>query len=307
MLPLHGSTTEIPEPADLGALWLPLEIVPAVAVGLAAAIYLFGVWRLRQRGDHWPVGRTLAFVLGGLGSIFVATQGPLAALDTTLLWTHMVQHMILTMISPIFLGLGAPITLALRTLPGRPRHWLLWFLQSGYAKLITFPLFAGFIYILNPWILYFTGYYEATLTNDLLHNFNHFHFLMVGVVWFWSLVGIDPMPRMSYPLRLLAVFITLPFHAFLGVTLMGSETLIAGGYYETLVRNWGPSIAEDQQLAGGLLWVAGDVMGVLLFVVLMVQWARASDREAKRVDRDLDRQEALAAAKAPAEPTEAEG
>ena len=296
MLPLHGVSNEIPAPTDLWALWWPFEWVPAAGIAIGIGVYLWGVSRLRQRGDQWPVSRTLAWVLGGMGSVFLATQGPLAALDTTLLWTHMVQHMILTMISPVFLALGAPITLALRALPSRPRGWLVWLLHSTYAKVITFPLVAGFIYILNPWVLYFTGYYEATLTNDLLHNFNHLHFLVVGCVWFWSLIGIDPMPRMGYPLRMLAVFITLPFHAFLGVTLMGSQTLIAGGYYQTLVRNRGPSIEDDQQLAGGLLWMAGDVVGLLLFVVLMVQWARASDREAKRVDRDLDRREAAAQA-----------
>ena len=302
MLPLHSVSNEIPEPYDLGALWFPLEWVPAAAVAVTAALYVWGVVKLVRRGDAWHWGRTASFLIGGLGSIFVATQGPLARLDTTLLWTHMVQHMILTMVAPIFLGLGAPITLALRTLPQPLRRALLWFLNSRYAKIVASPLFAGFVYILNPWVLYFTPYYQATLTNDLLHNFNHFHFLVVGCVWFWSLVGIDPMPRMGYPFRLLAVFVTLPFHAFLGVTIMDSQTLIASGYYETLVRSWGPSIAEDQQLAGGLLWTAGDVVGVLLFVVLMMQWAKASAREAKRIDRELDRQDAEAARLA-AEPT----
>lgn len=104
------------------------------------------------------------------------------------------------------------------------------------------------------------------------------------------------MPRMGYPLRLITTFITLPFHAFLGVTMMSSENLIAEAHYESLIRNWGPTIAEDQQIAGGFLWVAGDLVGLLLFVVLLVQWSRASSREAVRIDRDLDRQEAAAAA-----------
>ncbi len=106
------------------------------------------------------------------------------------------------------------------------------------------------------------------------------------------------MPRMGYPLRLITTFITLPFHAFLGVTMMNSENLIAQGYYESLARTWGPSIAEDQEIAGGLLWVAGDLVGLMFFVVLLIQWSKASGREAIRLDRDLDRRDAEIAAQA---------
>lgn len=292
MLPLHGPNNEIPAPTDLAALWFPFETLPLVGVLLGIAVYLFGVWRLHHRGDRWPIGRTISWVFGGMGTIFISTQGPLAALDTVLLWTHMVQHMLLSMIAPVFLALGAPVTLALRTFPTRPRAWLLALLHSRFAKFMTFPVIAGLIYVLNPWILYYTDFYEITLRDDFWHNFNHLHFLIVGSIWVWALIGIDPMPRMGYPLRLITTFVTLPFHAFLGVTMMSAENLIARGYYETLVRNWGPSVVEDQQIAGGLLWMAGDFVGLIFFVVLIVQWSKSSDREAARIDRDLDRQEA---------------
>jgi len=294
MISMHSGSNEIAQPNSLWDYWLPLEWLPALGVFLTAALYLFGVWRLHQRGDHWPVGRTLSFVVGGMGSVFLVTQGPLAALDTVLIWTHMVQHMILTMIAPVFLAMGGPVTLALRTLPLRWKNLVQRLLHSRYAKIVTSPLFAGIVFIANPWILYFSGLYKLTLTTPWIHNLNHIHFLVVGCVWIWALIGIDPMPRMGHPLRLLAVFVTLPFHAFLGVTLMTTHTILGGGYYETFTRDWGPAIADDQQIAGGLLWAAGDVVGLLLFVVLMVQWARASEREAIRTDRDLDRQEAAA-------------
>lgn len=296
MLPFHGTAEGIGAQPGFWEMWLPLEILPLIGVAVGAAIYLFGVWRLNRRGDKWPIGRTAAWVIGGMGTIFISTQGPLAYLDTILLSTHMVQHMLLSMITPVFLALGAPITLALRTLPLKLRNLLLAFLHSRYAKFMTFPGIAGLIYVMNPWILYYTGLYEVTLTNQFWHNVNHFHFIAVGCIWVWSLIGIDPMPRMGYPLRLITTFITLPFHAFLGVTMMSSENLIAESHYESLIRNWGPTIAEDQQIAGGLLWVAGDLVGLLLFVVLLVQWSKASSREAVRIDRDLDRQEAAAAA-----------
>ena len=291
-IPLHGEegVVEVLQPSLTD--WLPLEVIPAVGVLAAAVWYLAAVRALTARGDKWPINRTLFFVLGGLGSIFISTQGPLAKLDSVLLTTHMIQHMILSMLAPVFLALGAPVTLAIRTFKPTLRSLLLRVLESWFVKVITFPLVAGLIYILNPWLLYFTSYYENTLTNPLLHNFNHLHFVMVGSIWIWALIGIDPMPRLGFPIRLFAVFVTLPFHAFLGVTLMNSQHPIAYSYYETVVRDWGPTILEDQQMAGGLLWASGDLVGLVLFVTLMIQWSKASEREAVRVDRDLDRQEA---------------
>jgi putative copper resistance protein D len=294
-LPMHSGepgVAEIPPPGSLFEMFWPLEWLPFFTLVLAAAIYLLGVRRLNNRGDHWPLGRTISFVGGGLGSLFLAMQGPLAVYDTVLLWSHMVQHMVMTMIAPIFIALGAPITLALRAVNQKPREILLKVLHSRFVKFITFPLIAGAIYVLNPWLLYFTGFYELTLTNPLVHYFNHLHFIMVGTIWIFALIGIDPMPRMGYPIRMLAVFVTLPFHAFLGVTILNENTHIAREYYEGLVRDWGPTVAADQQMAGGILWVAGDVVGLALFLVLMIQWSRASDREARRIDRDLDRLEA---------------
>ena len=286
-----------PAPLTVGTAlttWSP-EPLPIVAVLAVGVLYLVGVRRLRRRGDHWPPGRTVAFVGLGLGTLLLATTSFLAVYDTTLLSVHMVQHMMLSMVAPVFLALGAPITLALRTLPARPRRALLGIVHSRPVGVITFPLVAMALFIVNPWALYFSPLYEATLRNPWLHDVNHLHFVLVGSLWFWTILGIDPLPnRPSYPMRMLAVFLSLPFHAFLGVTIMGTTTLIAADWYTALDRTWGPSPLADQQLAGGILWVTGDLLSILLFSVLAVQWSRASDREARAVDRRLDREEAAA-------------
>jgi len=271
-------------------MWWPLETLPLLAVIGVSAVYMLGVRKLQRENIHWPLGRTISFVVFGNGTLFIATQGPLAFLDTTLLSTHMVQHMLLSMIAPIFLALGAPITLLLRVTRGKVRKTIASVLHSRFVKVLSFPLFAGFIYIINPWLLYFTGYYEATLTNSLLHNFNHLHFIMVGSIWTWSLIGIDPMPRMGFGLRLFSIFVTLPFHAFLGLTIMNQSDGLARTYYDSLNLEWGPGVIADQQIAGGLLWAAGDVIGLLLFLALAIQWSKDSEKEARRIDRDLDRQ-----------------
>jgi cytochrome c oxidase assembly factor CtaG len=108
---------------------------------------------------------------------------------------------------------------------------------------------------------------------------------------------VDPVPgRVGYPFRMMMIFLTLPFHAFLGTTIMDQEELIAGEWYTSLPMSWLPDPAEDQHLAGGLLWGSGDVVGLVFFGVLFVQWVRSSMQEARREDRRLDRLEARARA-----------
>jgi cytochrome c oxidase assembly factor CtaG len=267
-----------------------------VLVVWATGLYLFGVWRLHERGDRWPVGRTLAFVVGGMGLFFFATSSGIAAYDTTLLSVHMVQHMILGMAVPLFCALGAPVTLALRTLPRRPRSALLSVLHSRVARVLTFPPLTLALYVVSPWALYFSGWYDATLHSELLHELMHIHLVVVGALFFTPILGIDPVPgRVSYPFRLLLLMLTLPFHAFLGVTIMGQSELIGGDWYPSLHGSmpWLPDPHADQHLAGGILWGAGDLIGVVLFAVLFAQWVRASMKEARREDRRLDRLERL--------------
>ncbi len=269
------------------------EPLPVAVIVLSGALYLYGVWTLRRRGDHWSAFRTLAFCGLGLGSLAVATCSSLATYDTVLLSMHMAQHMVLSMLVPVFLALGAPVTLALRTLPSGGRRGLLAVLHSRVAAVLTFPPVAFTLFVASPWVLYFSGWYEATLRSPALHDLLHVHFVIVGCLFFWPLLGLDPVPgRVPYPFRMLTVFATLPFHAFLGITIMSTETLIALDWYESFERTWPPTIADDQALAGSILWASGDVVGLVIFGVLFAQWVRQSQREAEREDRRLDREEA---------------
>jgi putative copper resistance protein D len=209
----------------------------------------------------------------------------------------MVQHMILSMLVPMALALGAPVTLALRTLPSRPRSWLLALLHSRVARVLSFPPLTLLLYVVSPWALYFSGWYPATLHSDYLHEMMHVHLVLVGALFFWPILGIDPVPgRVAYPFRTLLVVLTLPFHAFLGVTIMGQEDLIGGSWYPDLHHGpmgaWLPDPHDDQHLAGGILWGSGDLVALVLVGALFVQWVRSSLKEAAREDRRLDLLEA---------------
>ena len=263
----------------------------AVALLLAVGLYLYGVHRLRARGDKWPVSRTVTFVGLGLGTIALATLSGLGAYDTTLLSVHMAQHMALSMVAPIFLALGAPVTLALRTLNKRPRRVLVRVLHSRVARVLANPLFAFGLFVLNPFALYFSGLYELSLRNPLVHEWVHAHFLATGCLFFWPLIGRDPLPgRWPYPARALLMILSVPFHTVLGLTIMQSTTLLGGDWYPQLGLTWMDPVA-DQVTAGGILWAGGELVSVVMLGVLVTQWVKQSRLEAARIDRELDREE----------------
>ena len=297
----HGDELPPFTPARIFTELEPISLVALLMV-VAAGLYGYGWYRLHRRGDHWPLARVVSFGVGGLGTIAAVTVTGIAAYDDTLLSAHMIQHMVLTMVSPIFLALGAPVTLALRTLRPRPRRALLAVLHSRAIRVLTFPLVAYAIFIANPFILYFTGIYRFTLEHGWAHQVGHVHFLVTGCLFFWPLIGLDPLPnRWPYPARSLLMLLSVPFHTVLGLTVMQGRTLLGGDYYPNLRLGWVNPWA-DQSLAGGILWAGGELVSVTLLGVLIRQWIKQSEREARRIDRALDRAEAEAHARMAAVP-----
>lgn len=301
LLPLHAAPGDdiIPLTGWRYLTAWTFEPVPLLMILLTAGAYLYGVHVLHKRGDKWPVMRTIYFCVLGLGTLSIALFSFLGTYDTVMFWLHMVQHMLLNMIAPVFLVAGAPVTLALRVLPKRPRKLLLTLLHSMVAKILLFPPLTTFLMIASPFMLYLTGWYNLTLRNDVAHDLLHIYMVVVGCLFFFPLLGVDPVPiKMPYPIRILLFFLTMPFHAFLGVTIMGSRTLIAEEWYLSFDRTWGFSPLQDQTWAGGLMWATGDITMFFAMFTIFIQWIQDSKREAKRVDRALDREDALAAKRA---------
>lgn len=288
--PAAGNLPPAPTVGRLLTDWHPQPVLIAVLAAVAG-LYGWGVLRLRRRGVRWPAARTLSFLVGGTGVAAFATASGLAAYDDVLFSAHMAQHMLLTMLAPAFLALGAPVTLALRALPTRGRRRLVAVLHSRAAAVVTFPVLTTFLFIGSPFALYFSPLYGATLRSEPLHLLLHAHFLLVGCLFLWPVLGVDPMPRrLAYPLRLLLVFVTMPFHAFLGVAILSQQTVLAGQWYAGFGRTWGASPLSDQQTGGGLLWAAGDLIGLLLVITVLAQWMSSEERWARQEDRRLDRE-----------------
>lgn len=265
-------------------------------VGLGMALYLRGLWAMRRRGDAWPIGRTISWLLG-MVIISWATFGGLGVYSHVLFSAHMASHMLLSMVAPIFLVLGAPMTLALRTLPGprqpgevAPRTMLLAFLHSRFSRFFTHPLIGPVLFVGSLYGLYFSGAFESLMGNHWGHAIMELHFLAVGTLFYYVLIGIDPAPRAIPSLvRFGMLLVTVPFHAFFAVAVMSSNNVFAGDYWRSLHRPYRTDLLADQYLGGGMAWAMGEIPLILVMGAILVQWFRSDAREARRFDRSESR------------------
>jgi putative copper resistance protein D len=288
---------DLPPAPDLAALlWgqARLDGFWLTVAALMVALYISGVRALHRSGDAWPVGRTIAWLVGVAAMLMVTTTG-LATYAHVMFSAHMVQHMVLSMVVPVFLVLGAPITLALRTLPRGgdqvgPREWLNWFIHTGYVRFISNPIVASTIFVVGFYGLYFTGLFPWLMASHWGHIFMGVHFLLAGSLFFWSLIGIDPGPhRPPYLVRMIVLLIVIPIHSFFSVAVMMTSTVLAEGFYTLLNRPYATDLLADQHLGGSIGWALGEVPVVLVMVAMFIQWVRADEREARRLDRRQDR------------------
>ncbi len=255
--------------------------------------YLLGVARLRSRGDGWPVGRTLWWVAGCLALLFVTSGGP-AAYGRISFSTHMLQHMLLTMAVPPMLVLGAPVTLALRTLPARRDHsrgareWLLAVVHSRYLGVVGHPLVAAVLFAGSLIVFYYSPLFELALRTHVGHELMMFHFLGTGYLFASALIGVDPGGhRPPYPLRLILLLATMAFHAFFGVALIQGNELLAADWFSQVAP--GTDLLADQQRGGDIAWGIGEVPTIVLILGVAIGWSRSDTRENRRRDRKAAR------------------
>jgi putative membrane protein len=266
-----------------------VDVLPAIGIVSMGLLYFAGVRRLARRGRHWSPARSLAFAIGII-DLAIATQSGLAAYDTTLFSAHVGQHVLIGVVAPFFMALGAPITLALQA-SGRPTQVrLLGLLHSRPVKALTHPVVAFALFGLTLFVLYFSPLYELSLRNDYVHELVHVHFLLAGSIFFWAVIGLDPIAwRIPYGFRLLLVLLTVPFHAFLGLALYSSNTPLAADYYASTALPAGTNVLSDQHTGAGVMWLVGDAIGLIAGTVVLAQWMAHEDRANRRAEDAEDR------------------
>jgi putative copper resistance protein D len=272
-----------------------LEPVWAALAVLGLGWYLVAVGRLRRRGDSWAFGRTLTWAAGCVLLLWTTSGGP-AVYGRVQFSAHMLQHMTLMMIIPMLLVVGAPVTLALRTLPARadgsrgPREWLLAVVQSRALRLLAHPLVAAGLFLGSLVVFYYTPLLGLALSTHTGHMLMTLHFLATGYLFAWVIMGTDPGPsRTAYPVRLLVLLVTVSVHAFFGIGIIATSTVLAPGWWASLGLRDTAALLADQHTAGGIAWGLAEVPTIVMAVVVAVQWSRSDDREARRTDRQADR------------------
>lgn len=269
MIPLSGERILSAWTADVPVL---------VFVSVLGGGYLWAARRVRP----WSRARTAAF-LAGLATVVLVTCSFLGVYDNELFWPRAVQVVVLLMITPLLLALGAPITLLLAAGAGRRlRQWG----HGRVARALTFPLVISVVLIAPPLVLYLTPLYELTLRSAVVDELVRLLLVGCGFAYFWTRLRVDPTPREDHHLVSFGIsFTEVIVDAALGLVLWLGP-LRAAGYYEALARAWGPDRRTDQIIGAGILWIGGDLAGLPFVGALFARWMRTDERQAEIADRE---------------------
>jgi cytochrome c oxidase assembly factor CtaG/putative copper export protein len=285
-----------PAPSTINYLTLwNFDLIWILICAFAIFFYVAGVWRLHKRGDAWPVYSTVFWILGIL-LLFYITNGGVNVYEGYLFSAHMLAHMVLTMMIPVLLVPGAPITLALRAIEKRhdgsrgAREWIMLVVHSRVFGLFANPLVASVLFVVSLWSFYYTPLFSLATTDHIGHEWMILHFLIVGYIFVQSLIGVDPSPkRASYPIRIIILFATMASHAFFGLVLISSTGLLIANWYGAMGWDTGVSALADQRIGGAIAWGVGELPTVVVAIVVALMWSRSDARESKRYDRKADR------------------
>jgi cytochrome c oxidase assembly factor CtaG len=256
-----------------------------MAIGaLYGALY---VWAAVSTSGRWPLRRTLAF-LAGIACVLVALQSGIDAYDERLLSVHMVQHMLLLLLAPLLLLGGRPALLALRALPpGRSRRRLARALSE--AARVAGPVACLIAFSAIIVLTHVPGFYSATLRSPALHGFEHAIYLFAGLLLWSPLLGVDPSPRRRLGGfgRLIYMLGAMPAMALVGAYLNRHPSLVYPAYGPP-AHGLGISALADQQKAGAIMWVAGNVIMIAVglwaaLAAMVAEERRQQAREARAV------------------------
>ena len=272
-----------------------IDLIWTLFAVFTSIFYLWGVERLRRRGDAWPIHRPILWV-SAMAILVYTTSGGVAVYGEFLFSAHMIEHMLLTMLIPVGIVLAAPVTLVARAIDVRHdgsrgmREWFLGIIHSKWIGFVGHPLVSTVVFALSLMIFYYSPLLSWASTTHLGHEWMILHFLLSGYLFVQALIGVDPSPhRTSYPVRMILLMATMGFHAFFGLSLMTGTSLLLPEWFGAMGRTWGDSPLVDQQVGGAIAWGIGELPTLILSAMVVLSWIRSDEREAKRSDRQAAR------------------
>jgi cytochrome c oxidase assembly factor CtaG len=263
-------------------LFLPMVVV-------AAAVYLAGARRATALHPDrpWSGRRTVAF-FAGLVAVLVATDSVIGVYEGTLFYDHMIQHLLLIMVSAPLLAMGAPAELLERSTSGQVHRVVERCLSSRVADMVAHPVVDFVLYAFLIPFCHLTGFFNFTLLHPVAQWLEHVMFLVVGYLFWRHVVAIEPSRHRLYPgVRLLFLALAVPVDTFTGLTLASTAHEVFPAYLAQH-RSWGPAPVLDIHIGGDIMWVGGDMLMFLGMVPVAVLWVRHEERRALELDRQLD-------------------
>lgn len=260
----------------------PFQLLVLAALLAAAVWYLRADWKLAQHGRSWHRARTLAF-MSGLVCVDLALQSPVSSYTSTYFQAHVIQHLLLMVVGPPLLALGAPSTLLLQT-SGRTtkRRWL-GVLHSRPFAVVSHPVTTWALYYGAMYMFFLTPVIGFAMEHMALMDLINVGFLAGSTLFWWPTIGIDPVMhwKMGYGARMLNLFIGVPVETWLGIALMNesARSAHADAPMYTLA-----SIHSG----GSVLWIAAEIASAGAILPIFLQWMRSEDRKAVRADAALD-------------------
>lgn len=300
LLPTFGESLlgyPYPPAPDAAAVIFGFQLEPLflVACLVAAALYVAGVITLHRRGDRWPINRTIFWLLG-ISLVIWTTNAGISVYAQVSVGLHMVQHMTMSMLAPMFLVLGGPFTLALRAL--RPsttgrwglREWIVWGLHSPAAKIVTNPIVVFVIFSVSLFALYFTPLMAWLMGSHVGHLGMQLHFIASGYLFAWIVMGVDPVPKpLPYWARFGLILLMVGVHGFFAVVIMMGSQPLAQEWYSIVRPEWVTDPLADTKFGGQIAWGVSEIPMIFMIIMVALQWSRSDEREARRKDRQADR------------------
>ena len=248
-----------------------------------AAFYLAGVRRL---GSRWPWQRTAAW-LAGCAVLLLATSSGLGRYGAAMFSIEATDHMLVGMLAPMLLALGAPLSLAEAAVrpaapadPPGPREWLS-AAGGAWARAVIRPPAVTMLFVGAPFLLYFTDAYDLTVRYHWAHLGMDLLFLVIGYLFAWVVVGADPPPAPAPALiRLSLLLVAMPFDVVLAAAILATRRIIGNDtgsatLYQALDLPWVSSLAADQRLGAYLGLAVSEAVMFTMLVVLVTRWRPA--------------------------------
>lgn len=285
--------SQAPTMWNVWTMWRFDVVFGTVAIVLTV-LYAWGLVKLRRKNKQWPWQRTAWFMLGNF-SLFITTCSGIGMTMPAMFSMHMVGHMILSMVVPVFWVLGGPLTLAKQALDPAPaeqpglREWILALENNAFVRFITHPAINTIQFLVFFYGLYVEPLYTYAISEHAGHLGMNVLFLLSGTVYFWDLIGVDPVPRYTSPMaRAWWLTFSLPVHMFFAVALMMTQTVLGGDFYRPLGLPWDIDLLHDQLVGGGIAWASGQFPLVIVYIVVVRQWYLADKKDAADYDSHAD-------------------